>query len=155
MQADWLDLAAISWHIVMSHLHIMDSSVILASVHNCCTGSVSFRLKSSVHLHCKAPQDSHCVCAVCRINNQLSANQLPAAVQRYRHLQRPSHRRANSAELPPLSILPPPIFPNSPPSADIDLDVDYQSEVAPVLGECLVGLLLLLRLYPLPPTKPF
>lgn len=71
---------------------------------------------------------------------------MPAAVQRYRHLKRPSHRRANSAELPPLRILPPPIIPNSPPASDIDLDVDYQSEIAPVLGQCLVRYFCLLAL---------
>lgn len=87
-------------------------------------------------------------CHVCRISNRVSGTQLPAAMQRYRHLQRPSHRRANSAELPPLSILPPPVFPNSAPSPDIDMNVDYEAEIAPALQQCLVRLLqVCLRVY--------
>lgn len=62
---------------------------------------------------------------------------IPAALHRQRNLHKPSLRRANSAELPPLRTLPPPITLNSLPS-DIDLNVDYQTEVAPFLGVCLV-----------------
>ena len=72
---------------------------------------------------------------------------LPAALHNHqRHLYNPSLRRANSSELPPLEALPPPITLNAQPSVDIDLDVDYQSEVAPFLGQCLVRTLLLLLL---------
>ncbi len=60
-------------------------------------------------------------------------------LHRQRHLHKPSPRRANSAELPPLRALPPPITLHSQPAVDVDLDVDYQAEVAPFLGQCLVS----------------
>ncbi len=75
----------------------------------------------------------------CRLQNWPSVEVLPAALHRQRHLHKPSLRRANSAELPPLRALPPPITLHSQPAVDVDLDVDYQSEVAPFLGQCLVS----------------
>ncbi|KAL3141527.1 hypothetical protein ABBQ32_004776 [Trebouxia sp. C0010 RCD-2024] len=71
-----------------------------------------------------------------RLQNWPSMEAIPAALHRQRNLHKPSLRRANSAELPPLRTLPPPITLNSLPS-DIDLNVDYQTEVAPFLGVCL------------------
>ena len=62
-------------------------------------------------------------------------------------MHKPSMRRANSAELPPLRALPPPITLSSLPSVNIDLDVDYQTEVAPFLGTCLVSTCLLLSVH--------
>ena len=40
--------------------------------------------------------------------------------------------------LPPLTLLPPPLSPGSPPVAGIDLEVDYETEIKPFLGRCLV-----------------
>ena len=53
-------------------------------------------------------------------------------------------QRANSAELPSLRALPPPITLSALPSMDIDLDVDYQTEVAPFLDTYLVSICSLL-----------
>lgn len=51
-------------------------------------------------------------------------------------------RRAQPTQLlqalPPLAPLAPPVLPSSQPAPDVDLNVDYQSEVAPYLGRCLV-----------------
>lgn len=49
------------------------------------------------------------------------------------------HRKAPS-ELPPLRKLPPPITHASPPAPDVDMDVDFKTEVEPHLGECLVSM---------------
>lgn len=40
--------------------------------------------------------------------------------------------------LPPMTALPPPLGPGSSPVAGIDLQVDYETEVKPFLGRCLV-----------------
>ena len=80
----------------------------------------------------------------CRLQNWPSVEALPAALYLQRYMHKPSLRRANSAELPPLRALPPPITLSSLPSVNIDLDVDYQTEVAPFLGTCLVSICLLL-----------
>ncbi len=42
------------------------------------------------------------------------------------------------ATLPALTQLPPPVGPASPPAAGIDLDVDYDAEIRPHLGRCIV-----------------
>ncbi len=78
----------------------------------------------------------------CRLQNWPSVQVSPAALHRQRHLHKPSLRRANSAELPPLRPLPPPITLHSQPAVDVDLDVDYQAEVAPFLGQCLVSMVI-------------
>lgn len=59
---------------------------------------------------------------------------------------RPQFLRRRRAEpqqllhaLPPLAPLAPPVLPSSEPAPGVDLNVDYQSEVAPFLGRCLVG----------------
>jgi len=58
-------------------------------------------------------------------------------------LQFMRRRRAQPTQLlqalPPLAPLAPPVLPSSQPAPDVDLNVDYQSEVAPFLGLCLVG----------------
>ena len=58
-------------------------------------------------------------------------------------LQFMRRRRAQPAQLlqalPPLAPLAPPVLPSSQPAPDVDLNVDYQSEVAPFLGRCLVS----------------
>ena len=52
-------------------------------------------------------------------------------------------RRAQPTQLlqalPPLAPLAPLVLPSSQPAPDVDLNVDYQSEVAPFLGRCLVS----------------
>ena len=40
--------------------------------------------------------------------------------------------------LPALTQLPPPVGPTSPPAAGVDLDVDYEAEIRPNLGRCIV-----------------
>ncbi len=102
--------------------------------------SILYRV--AVHEHRQGASTHHC-CAKglfssCRLQNWPSVEVLPAALHRQRHLHKPSLRRANSAELPPLRALPPPITLNSQPAVDVDLNLDYQSEVAPFLGQCLV-----------------
>lgn len=61
-------------------------------------------------------------------------------------ISQPQYLRRRRAEpqhllhaLPPLAPLAPPVLPSSEPAADVDLNVDYQTEVAPFLGRCLVG----------------
>jgi hypothetical protein len=52
-------------------------------------------------------------------------------------------RRAASSfnalqSLPPLRVLPPPVTAGSPPLPHVDLDVDFETEIRPYLGQCLV-----------------
>jgi hypothetical protein len=52
-------------------------------------------------------------------------------------------RRAASSvnalqSLPPLRVLPPPVTAGSPPLPHVDLDVDFETELRPYLGQCLV-----------------
>lgn len=61
----------------------------------------------------------------------------------YPSLQFLRRRRAQPTQLlqalPPLAPLAPPVLPSSQPAPGVDLNVDYQTEVAPFLGRCLVS----------------
>lgn len=108
-------------------------------------GSICDEHLQPVHCLVKSNLSPDSMCVIRRLQHWPSVEALPAALHHQRHLHKPSMRRAVSAELPPLRALPPPITLSSLPSVNIDLDVDYQTEVAPFLGTCLVGHLLVIR----------
>ena len=54
--------------------------------------------------------------------------------------KRGRHFRNKLSVLPPLKSLPPPISLSDPVSSNIDLRVNFESEIKPFLGHCLVSL---------------
>ena len=59
-------------------------------------------------------------------------------------LRHAGRRRASAPQLPralpPLAALPPPVLPGGGPLPDVDLDVDWETELRPGMGPCLVRL---------------
>ena len=53
--------------------------------------------------------------------------------------KRGRHFRNNISVLPPLKSLPPPVSLSDPVSSNIDLRVNFESEIMPYLGRCLVS----------------